>query len=237
MAENLPNLDIRYSRRRRTIGIEVREGRVVVRAPSGFPAAQLHRLVARKARWIDTKLRQQQDRMRERPQYSYREGERFPYLGQTYPLTVVRGPRADCDLKDGELRVSLGPRSRQSPEMQIYNTLKSWYRRQAGVLLSRKTQELCRQHGLKMGKVTVRATRSKWGHCTNRGDIQYNWQILLAPEPVVDYLVAHEVSHLVHHNHSPAFWRHVERLFPGHKPHRQWLKEQGHTLILPGNER
>ena len=99
-------------------------------------------------------------------------------------------------------------------------------------ILSRKTLALAARLGKTVSKITIKATKTKWGHCTSRGAIQYNWQILLAPEPVVDYLVAHEVSHLIHHDHSPAFWARVARICPDYLALRRWLKQQGGQLVL-----
>ena len=78
----------------------------------------------------------------------------------------------------------------------------------------------------------MRFTRSKWGHCTSEGVLQYNWHIVLAPEPVVDYLVAHEVCHLRHLNHSAHFWALVASVCPDYQAQRDWLKANGRCLTL-----
>ncbi|MDO3381047.1 M48 family metallopeptidase [Gilvimarinus algae] len=225
--------EFRFSAKRRTIGIEVRETRVIVRAPKGFSQAQLQRLVREKASWIDAKVRQQQLRIQSRPRYEYRGGERFPFLGDTLVLAVSLGASAACQRVGQTLQIQLSCRSRKPQPEQVLAGLTGWYRAQALELLENKTYALCRQLGRHCRTVRVRATRSKWGHCTAQGDIQYNWQIVLAPESVVDYLVAHEVSHLVHRHHGPAFWDQVEKLCPGYRHNRQWLREHGHLLILP----
>jgi predicted metal-dependent hydrolase len=95
-----------------------------------------------------------------------------------------------------------------------------------------KTRYYARELGLehKLGKVTYRKTRTKWGHCDESGDIQFNWLLMLAPKPVLDYLIAHETSHLRYLNHSARFWRTVESLCPRYKEHRDWLTNNGHRL-------
>ena len=77
---------------------------------------------------------------------------------------------------------------------------------------------------------TLRDTRSRWGSCTAKGDLMFNWRLILAPPPVLDYVAAHEVAHLAQMNHSPAFWAEVARLFPAHLEARRWLKTQGSHL-------
>ena len=84
--------------------------------------------------------------------------------------------------------------------------------------------------GRPAGKLTLRDTRSRWGSCTASGDLMFNWRLILAPPPILDYVAAHEVAHLAQMNHSPAFWAEVARLFPAHREARRWLKAEGAAL-------
>lgn len=84
--------------------------------------------------------------------------------------------------------------------------------------------------GRKVGRITLRDTRSRWGSCTSEGNLMYSWRLILAPPEVLDYVAAHEVAHLVHMDHSRAFWAQVERLMPGHKSARDWLRREGTGL-------
>ncbi|EYD77353.1 Zinc metalloprotease [Rubellimicrobium mesophilum DSM 19309] len=92
----------------------------------------------------------------------------------------------------------------------------------------------CDRHAAALGrryrKLTLRDTRSRWGSCTSDGDLMFSWRLVLAPPPVLDYVVAHEVGHLAEMNHSPAFWAVVERLCPGHEGPRDWLRAEGAGL-------
>ena len=92
----------------------------------------------------------------------------------------------------------------------------------------------CDRHAAVLGrryrKLTLRDTRSRWGSCTGDGDLMFSWRLILAPPPVLDYVVAHEVGHLAEMNHSPAFWAVVEGLCPGHEGPRDWLRREGPGL-------
>lgn len=88
--------------------------------------------------------------------------------------------------------------------------------------------------GRPLGRITVRDTASRWGSCSARGDLSFSWRLVLAPEPVLDYVVAHEAAHLVEMNHSARFWRLVERLRPGYEAERAWLKRHGGRLHAYG---
>lgn len=82
----------------------------------------------------------------------------------------------------------------------------------------------------KIKEVRLRKTKSKWGHCTSKGVIQFNWLIMLAPYSIIDYIITHEVCHLVHMDHSRHFWNLVESICPGHKDYVTWLKNHEHRF-------
>ena len=153
-------------------------------------------------------------------------------MGETLTLMIGHGTRAAITRIGQHLHLLLSSRSRMSDEAQIRQLLSRWYQQQALSILTDKTRLLTQSMGLVCTQVSIKATRSKWGHCTSRGAIQYNWQILLAPEAIVDYLVAHEVSHLRHHNHSADFWALVASVCPTFKADRAWLKSEGASLSL-----
>lgn len=224
---------IARSPRRRSISIEIRKAQVVVRAPMGAAQSLLLRFLQQKAAWVRAKISEQQQILAIQPApRCYTQASCIPFMDETLTLVLGRGPRAAIARVDQDLHVILSPRSRLSEDAQIRQLLGRWYQQQALKILTQKTAKLTQMMGLECSQVTVKATRSKWGHCTSRGAIQYNWQILLAPEAIVDYLVAHEVSHLLHHNHSAAFWAQVASLCPDYAHRRAWLKAQGMHLMF-----
>jgi len=79
-------------------------------------------------------------------------------------------------------------------------------------------------------RITLRDTRSRWGSCSCEGNLMYSWRLVMAPPAVLDYVAAHEVAHLAEMNHSPRFWAVVERLCPGYRAHRLWLRREGQAL-------
>jgi len=220
------------SARRRSICIEIAKARVVVRAPYFVANAEIEAFVRDKSTWVVQKLEQQEHQLLALPAYSFENGSRLPYLGAELTLNISKGGRADICRVQGQLWVTLSSRSRLAEDLQVKRLVCEWYQQQALTLLREKTDQAAARLGVRHSGVSVKATRSKWGHCTARGAIQYNWQILLAPETVVDYLVAHEVSHLLHHNHSAAFWSVVANLCPDYKSRRVWLKAHGAKLMF-----
>lgn len=81
-------------------------------------------------------------------------------------------------------------------------------------------------------RITIRDQKTRWGSCSARGTLSFNWRLMLAPPAVLDYVVVHELCHLTHMNHSKAFWALVESVCPDYRAHRKWLKEHGQELIL-----
>ena len=220
------------SARRRSISIEIAKAQVVVRAPHFVAKVDIEKFVREKSLWVQQKLVQQAQQLSSLPEYTFANGSSIPYLGEPLELVVHTQPKADVVRYGEKLLVILTSRSRLPPEQQTKRLVSEWYQAQALKLLQSKTDAAAVRLGARHQGITLRATRSKWGHCTAQGAIQYNWQILLAPEPIVDYLVAHEVSHLLHHNHSPAFWAVVASLCPNYKHCRAWLKANGMQLMF-----
>lgn len=217
---------LKWSKRRRSLAIEVAPDEVVVRAPFGVNKGYIHEFVVSKRHWVVSKLGLQANRQAEVPQRQYQAGEVIPWLGEDYRLQVEAAASTSIEWQDKAIVVSLAPRA------QLKTQLLNWYRQQAEQLLADKTAYFAECLGVSIESIQFRKTKTKWGHCTREGVIQYNWLIALAPEPVVDYLVAHEVSHRRYMNHGPRFWQTVEKLCPGHLQQRQWLKRYGHTLVL-----
>ena len=220
------------SARRRSISIEIAKAQVVVRAPYFVAKAEIEKFLREKSTWVQQKLVQQKLQLSALPSYTFADGSSLPFLGSDLTLVVHKQPRADVVRYGEQLLVILSSRGRLPDEQQTKRLVCEWYQQQALALLRAKTDTAVMRLGVKHSGVTIKATRSKWGHCTAQGAIQYNWQILLAPESVVDYLVAHEVSHLLHHNHSSAFWGVVASLCPDYKSQRAWLKNHGVRLMF-----
>lgn len=95
--------------------------------------------------------------------------------------------------------------------------------------------EACDRHARQLGRpfrtLALRDTRSRWGSCTHDGRLMFSWRLAMTPRPVLDYVAAHEVAHLAHMDHSAAFWAATGRLFPGWQPQRDWLRQNGHTVL------
>ncbi len=111
-----------------------------------------------------------------------------------------------------------------NPKNTIRSLLERWYRSNPEKRLGEKTVRLAGVTGVNPTSVTVKNYKSRWGSCSTKGDISYNWRIILAPHSIVDYVVVHELCHMLEHNHSSKYWKHAERHVPNWRECRDWLK-------------
>lgn len=214
-------VEVVRSGRKKSASIELDSGLVKIRVPKSLPDNRVRELIAKHTVWIKTKLKEQSERPAPKPK-EYVSGEAFPYLGRNYRLKVVTGDSPSIRLKNGYL-VATVP-EREANQRTIKCLLESWYRSHAEVRLREKTKRLSKLVGVTPSSVSVRNYKSRWGSCSSKGDITYNWRIILAPHRIVDYVVMHELCHLLEHNHSPKYWQHVARHVPDWKERREWLR-------------
>lgn len=216
------------SSKRKTAAIKIQKGCVFVMVPAFLKLAAIEAIVASKQRWIKEKLAQQNELVAVQPK-QYSAGEIFGYLGKDHYLTIVTAKTASIRLSQDRLEVSLRAAT-AAPEKTIKQLLSQWYAQQAVVELNRRTGYYAGIIGVKPRTITVKTFRARWGSCTSSGNIYYNWKIIIAPGHIVDYVVIHELCHLLHHNHSPAFWQAVARYCPDYRECTAWLKANGGYL-------
>jgi len=157
-----------------------------------------------------------------------------PYLGRRLSIEICRTPFAASRLIEHEGVVKAGvPKS--LPEnlvrAEVRRLVEGWLRAQAKRVLGERVRDVCRLHGLSFGAITIKDTRSRWGSCSVRRNLNFNWRLIMAPPWVIDYLVVHETAHLDEMNHSDRFWRLVEQRCPDYRNHEAWLKSCGATLL------
>jgi predicted metal-dependent hydrolase len=210
--------------RLKTARLQVEDGVVSIAVPKALDVDKIEQLLKDKASWIKEKLylHQQQQPTPKREMLS---GEAFPYLGRNYRLKIITGNLQPVKLKHGRLQISLPKAMRH--EHIIRDMLTHWYRTQAELRFKEKVKRYASIVGVEPSDVSVKTFKSRWGSCNIKGEIQFHWKVIMAPHRIVDYVVVHELCHLKHHDHSPAFWKSVERVVPDFAECRAWLKEFG----------
>lgn len=215
--------------RRKSADIRVEEGALSIVVPINTSNEKIDQLLLDKRLWIKEKIALQRE-MAPVSNKQFVSGEAFPYLGRNYRLKVECGSFTPVKLLQGRL-VAQVPEGSQQPHM-IRNALVRWYKRQAEHKLGEKVNRFEPMVGVKCAGISIKTFKSRWGSCTNKGELEFNWLIMLAPNRMVDYVVIHELCHLVHHDHSPEFWREVARVMPDYQQCREWLRDNSMGLQL-----
>jgi hypothetical protein len=220
--------------RRKTASISVKaDNSVIVTVPEKLPRHQVHEIVRSKADWIRSKIRFNQEVREKLQPREYVSGEVFTYLGNHYHLEVIEDEARPTCLSHGNLIVCVpSGTSVEDRERLIIRQLTAWYQDHALKRLWEKTEHFASSLGITPPLVEIKSYKSRWGSCTRHGEIYYNWRIIIAPNAVVDYVVVHELCHLIHHNHSGAYWKLVESILPDYRESREWLKINGSTLDI-----
>ena len=222
-------VEVVRTERKRSATIHL-DGLVIkVRVPQSLSENRIRELITKRKPWITSKLRESTKRPPLRSK-EFVSGESFPYLGRNYRLKVVFGEEPSLKMKGGYL-VSTVLKTDTTPQETTRSMLVSWYRKQAEKRLGEKTDRLAGIVGVSPKSVSVKSYKSRWGSCSVNGDISFNWRIVLAPHRIIDYVVVHELCHLREHNHSPHFWRQVEKHVPDWKECRDWLRHNHFNIL------
>ena len=225
---------VRSARRKKTVEITLdpQQG-VVVRSPARTPRRELADLVSKRAKWI---LRKATKNILHPSPRSFTDGETLFYLGDETPIiTEIAADRSiTITLIDNAFRIAtpagIAEEQRAAASRE---TLERWYRREATRLLpeivARWQSKVSRK---KPSQVLIRSQRKRWGSCSSDGSIRLNWRIIMAEPELIDYVVVHELAHLAVMDHSPRYWKQVERALPDYRARRHRLNEIGFHFWL-----
>ena len=227
---NLQCLSFQYTivrSRRKSAAIHVGSNGVQVRIPFGVSDGWVEEFVVAKQTWIEQKLLEQETRQNKVPIIEL--GQSVLFLGLWRKLSFQYAARVSMSVENNEI-IYCGPT--QPNSSVLTKALQNFFKSQAKLYMVTQTSEKARLLKAieRLQEVVFRRTKSKWGHCTSKGRIQYNWLVMGAPLVVIEYLICHEVSHLIQANHSRAFWALVERLCPDYKEHQKWLNDHASEL-------
>jgi hypothetical protein len=213
---------LKRSRRRKTLGITIeRDGELVLTAPEGVPVEEVEQLTRKKGLWIYRKLAEREFLIGPTRDKEYVPGETFYHLGRAYRLRLTDDPEAPpLTLHHGwfELR-------RDSVE-QGESHFSSWYATHATPWLARRVELYAPRVGVEPAPLKVQDLGYRWGSC-GTASLNFHWRALQLPTRAIDYIVVHELVHIVERRHDQAFWNHVERAMPDYELRKSWLAEHG----------
>lgn len=224
---------VRRSARRRTVSLAIDPGAgLVVTAPQATPMDRLDSIVHAKALWVVEHLRRTSDLPAALPTREFVSGEGFCYLGKQLRLRLLVGKSpAPVALRAGWLELPvLAELTEEQRPLYARAALVDWYRRRAAERLPGEVARWAGRLDLAAPRVLVADQEKRWGSCS-KGVVRLNWRIVQAPPRVIEYVAAHEVVHLLHEDHSRAFWAALGRLLPDYEARKARLRELGGAMI------
>lgn len=224
---NLDNQIVSYTVKRsaeaRYVRLEIRlDTGLTLVIPRTYNPSQISALLEKKKRWILSKLA----RFRQSPGFpaerELKDNDTIPYLGRDLEIKISPQNRNinNMEIEGNRLIINLPGQNHQLGLMIV-----QWYKRQAAEIIGEKVEKLSAKFGLAYNRLSIRSQRTRWGSCSYDGNLNFNWKLIMAPEPVVDYVVIHELMHLEEMNHTSKFWKLVAELCPRWREHKKWLRE------------
>lgn len=211
--------------KRKTLALIVKpDSSVIVRAPLRASEKSIREFIQHHTEWIRRKQAEALATLPAVPN-QYTPGELFMYLGNAYPLEIVKGQKKPLLLEENF-------RLAESAQVHARLTFEHWYRAQAKQILTERVNLYASQYLFQYRKIGITSARTRWGSCGANGSLNFSWRLILTPLEAVDYVVVHELVHTVFHNHSRRFWGKVEKIMPDYKERRKWLQTNGQQLML-----
>jgi len=230
------------SKRRKTLALQVKHGQVTVRAPHYVTSAFIDTFIQEKSAWLRSKLAEQQ----KTPDYcDFSQGSNLLYLGEKVILNICIAKKSEVyfshdviaeiepknyqEIATKQLNIAISERINSrlinSVEIskQIKKQLEVYFKQQAEQLIIERLETISKQISLCPTMINIRQYRARWGSCNNRGELSFNYLLMMTPLTVIDYVIVHELCHLEHLNHSKEFWQLVEKFCPNYKVAKKWL--------------
>ncbi len=219
---------------RKTIGITIdNNGLVKVTSPYRVSESYINELLLKKSSWIQKKITElESGALKANSPKIFNNGETFLYLGKIFELKICRSSNCKkatvkLDNKNIVIDVPIG-----FDADSIKKKLKLWYVEQFKHIATERINYYSSKIGVFPKKVTIREQKTRWGSCSSKGNINLNWKLIMASLEVLDYVIVHELCHLIAMNHSEEFWKIVGVYSPQYKNYRTWLRHNGEMLSI-----
>jgi len=224
------DFSVQRSSRRSTLGITIeRDGALHLTAPMDAPQQRLEAAVRSRQFWIYSKLALRQQRARREVPRAFASGESYAYLGRSHRLWIEPPGHPDQPavlLRAGRLVL------RADAQSKARDRLRTWYTIRGEEWLPDRCRVWATRLAVTPSTVRVGDLGHRWGSCGGRANIRFHWQVMTLPPSVIEYVIVHELSHLLHANHTRAFWGAIERVLPDFEQRKEWLAAHGGGYVL-----
>ncbi|HAI74044.1 MAG TPA: M48 family peptidase [Candidatus Moranbacteria bacterium] len=200
---------------------------LIVRAPMKTSLEYIEKIVAQKSDWIARKMREIQ-RWPKAIEKKFIAGEEFSYLGEKYQLEITESLKIKLN-KNSDCKELFFPKVFL---WRAKERMFGWYKKQALQEISSRAETIAQKLNLNYQSIKISSAKTNWGSCGPKNSLNFNWRLIMAPESVIEYVIIHELTHILEKNHSRKFWNKVEAVMPEYKKRRKWLRENGKMLVL-----
>jgi len=223
---------------RKSIGIIIDDNKsVIVRASKKITEEKIEEILHQKTNWILTKLEEMDDIKPSPKEKEYMTGEKLMYLGRKYRLKVEESKSAEdvsIKLYQGSFIIKY-PSTLKSEEERIKSIREKlilWYKNHAEIKINERITKYKKILDVEPNKIIIKKQNKRWGSCSGNQNLNFNWKIIIAPMSVVDYIVVHELAHLIQPDHSKEFWDTVKAVIKDAEEKKDWLRVNGKQLVL-----
>lgn len=219
--------EVRRSERRKSVGLTVdRGGELLLHAPPHVSREQLEAWARGRLLWVYRKLAVKETKLPEPVRAKLESGDTVYYLGRSYRLKFAPFQALPVVCQAGWFWV------RQTERDQAEGLLKAWFEKNGARWLGQRVGLLSQKYGLVPSGVDVRDLGNRWGSCNAGGVVNFHWRLLQMPVRLIDYVIAHELTHLVEPTHSPEFWQRLEAIMPDAETRKLELLEAGRRYLV-----
>lgn len=227
----LLQFEVLYSKRK-TLEIAIEPpDKITVTAPEGTSEEVILQKVKQKANWLIAKMFTFRNMMRHKIQREFVSGESFMYLGRNYSMQII----IDENIKKPEVKLLRGKFYVTAPskdEIAIKEAMEVWYRRKAEEQVKARLKYYAPYFSEQPTAIKIKEQKKRWGSCTSKNELLFNWRAVMAKAPALDYIIVHEMCHLTHKDHSKDFWQQLSMIMPDYEVRKEWLRNYGINMDL-----
>ncbi|OAA88006.1 M48 family metallopeptidase [Clostridium ljungdahlii] len=219
----------------KNITIKINEqGEVYIIAPLNVSYPSIEKIVENKMGWIQENVKITKNRIYTMKSTGLLDGKKLLWMGNLLKIEVRQADIKKCYVEIAEDKIIVyGKAVLLKNEENIKKSICEFYKQRARVIFRERVDIYYKNLNVYPQKITIRCQKTRWGSCSSNGNINLNYKILMAPMEIIDYVVVHELCHLVHMDHSRDYWKLVESIIPQYKNRRKWLKCNGYMLNFP----
>lgn len=227
--------EINYKNKIKYMRIYVSANGIKVSARKGTNKAVIDEFIHKKSRWILEHYTRLTELNANVIKKGWIDEGTLLYMGKSYELAIIESNESKCKLKfyNNKFQILVAESLKEEERREIIeNLIKGWFKSEAKKIIDEKLLFYSKKMSVSYNQFRIKEQKTRWGSCSIRKNLNFNWRIIMAPEKVIDYVIIHELCHLIHFDHSKDFWKQLSFYMPEYKELAEWLKTNGILLHI-----